>query len=52
MEAQLTKHRVPTERETPEHWREIIETDLNSVFYTVRAVLPAMTERGNGTIML
>jgi 3-oxoacyl-[acyl-carrier protein] reductase len=43
---------VPTEQETPEHWREIVETDLNSVFYTTRAVLPAMTERGSGTIVL
>ena len=43
---------VPTEQETPEHWREIIETDLNSVFYTVRAVLPAMTQRGSGAIVL
>jgi 3-oxoacyl-[acyl-carrier protein] reductase len=43
---------VPTEQETPEHWREIIETDLNSVFYTVRAVLPAMTGRGSGAIVL
>jgi 3-oxoacyl-[acyl-carrier protein] reductase len=41
---------VPTAAETPEHWREVIETDLNSVFYTVRAVLPAMTGRG-GTIV-
>jgi 3-oxoacyl-[acyl-carrier protein] reductase len=37
---------VPTEAETPEHWREVIESDLNSVFYTVRAVLPAMTVGG------
>ena len=43
---------VPTEQETPEHWREIIETDLNSVFYTVSAVLPAMTARGSGAIVL
>jgi 3-oxoacyl-[acyl-carrier protein] reductase len=43
---------VPTEQETPEHWREIVETDLNSVFYTTRAVLPAMTARGSGTIIL
>ncbi len=42
---------VPTESESPDHWREIIETDLNSVFYTVRAVLPAMIERGRGTIV-
>jgi len=37
---------VPTDAETPEHWRDVVETDLNSVFYTVRAVLPAMPERG------
>jgi 3-oxoacyl-[acyl-carrier protein] reductase len=43
---------VPTEQETPEHWREIIETDLSSVFYTTRAVLPAMTARGSGAIIL
>ena len=42
---------VPTENETPEHWREIIESDLNSTFYTVRAVLPAMIERGGGSVI-
>jgi 3-oxoacyl-[acyl-carrier protein] reductase len=42
---------VPTQSETPEHWREVVETDLNSVFYTVAAVLPAMTERGQGVIV-
>jgi 3-oxoacyl-[acyl-carrier protein] reductase len=42
---------VPTESEQPEHWREIIETDLNSVFYTVHAVLPAMLARGHGAIV-
>jgi len=40
---------VPTAAETPEHWRDVIESDLNSVFYTVRAVLPAMT--GGGAIV-
>src|ERR1700722_6701496 len=42
---------VPTDAETPEHWRQIVETDLNSVFYTVRVALPAMLERGRGTII-
>lgn len=42
---------VPTESERPEHWREVIETDLNSVFYTVHAVLPAMLARGRGAIV-
>lgn len=42
---------VPTDQETPEHWREIIETDLNSMFYTVRTLLPAMTSLGRGAIV-
>lgn len=42
---------VPTDAETPQHWREVIETDLNATFYTVRAVLPAMTGRGDGVII-
>jgi 3-oxoacyl-[acyl-carrier protein] reductase len=42
---------VPTETERPEHWREVIETDLNSVFYTVHAVLPVMLARGRGVIV-
>jgi 3-oxoacyl-[acyl-carrier protein] reductase len=42
---------VPTAAETPGHWQAVIETDLNSVFYTIRAVLPAMADRGHGTIV-
>jgi 3-oxoacyl-[acyl-carrier protein] reductase len=42
---------VPTGAETPEHWRQIVETDLNSVFYTVRVTLPGLLERGGGTII-
>ena len=42
---------VPTDAETPEHWRQIVETDLNSVFYTLRATLPGLLERGGGTII-
>lgn len=42
---------VPTERETPEHWREVIETDLNATFFTVSTFLPAMLERGSGAIV-
>jgi 3-oxoacyl-[acyl-carrier protein] reductase len=42
---------VPTDRETPEHWRAIIDTDLNATFYTILAVLPAMKERGSGVII-
>jgi 3-oxoacyl-[acyl-carrier protein] reductase len=42
---------VPTDQETPDHWREVIESDLNSTFYTVHAVLPGMLERHRGTII-
>jgi 3-oxoacyl-[acyl-carrier protein] reductase len=43
---------VPTDAETPEHWREVVETDLNSVFYTVRAVLPAMPAQGGAIVTM
>jgi 3-oxoacyl-[acyl-carrier protein] reductase len=42
---------VPSDAETPEHWREVVEADLNSVFYTIRAVLPALTALGHGSIV-
>ena len=35
----------------PDRWREVIDTDLNSMFFTVRAVLPGMAERGDGRIV-
>ncbi len=43
---------VPTAAETPEHWREVIESDLSSVFYTVRAVLPAMSGRSGAIVTM
>ncbi|HEX4831657.1 MAG TPA: SDR family oxidoreductase [Trebonia sp.] len=42
---------VPTETETAEHWREIVEDDLTSSFLTVRAFLPSMAERRGGVII-
>jgi len=35
----------------PAEWDEVIATDLTAAFHTCRAVLPAMVERGNGTIV-
>lgn len=32
-------------------WDEVIQVDLNSAFYTVRAALPHMIERGSGKII-
>ena len=34
----------------PDAWREVIEIDLNAVFYCCRAVVPQMIERGYGRI--
>jgi 3-oxoacyl-[acyl-carrier protein] reductase len=42
---------APTASLTAERWREVVDTDLNSVFYTLRAVLPGMIEHGGGRIV-
>jgi 3-oxoacyl-[acyl-carrier protein] reductase len=41
---------VRTTEETPDHWREVIDTDLTSTFLTVSAFLRPMVERGRGSI--
>jgi 3-oxoacyl-[acyl-carrier protein] reductase len=42
---------VPTAQETPEHWRQVLDSDLTSTFLTIRAFLPAMADRGRGVIV-
>jgi NAD(P)-dependent dehydrogenase (short-subunit alcohol dehydrogenase family) len=42
---------VPTAALDPDQWRSVIDTDLTSVFLTIRAVLPGMVERGGGRIV-
>jgi 3-oxoacyl-[acyl-carrier protein] reductase len=42
---------VATIEETPAHWREVVESDLNSAFVTTHAFLPIMAERGRGSII-
>jgi 3-oxoacyl-[acyl-carrier protein] reductase len=42
---------VPTVQETPAHWREVTESDLTATFLTTRAFMPAMVERGRGSII-
>lgn len=42
---------VPTADETPDHWREVIDTDLTSTFLTVCAFLRPMVERRRGSIV-
>jgi 3-oxoacyl-[acyl-carrier protein] reductase len=43
---------VPTDKETAEHWRQIIDDDLTSTFLTVRGFLPQMVERGGVVITM
>ena len=42
----------PTHEFDPARWREIFDTNVHGSFYFVRACLPAMIERGAGTICL
>ncbi len=42
---------VPTVEETPEHWREVVDSDLTSAFLAIRAFLPRMVQRGQGVIV-
>jgi 3-oxoacyl-[acyl-carrier protein] reductase len=42
---------VPTDEETPAHWRQVVDSDLNSSFLSVSAFLPAMLERQHGSIV-
>jgi 3-oxoacyl-[acyl-carrier protein] reductase len=42
---------IPTDTETGEHWREVIETDLTSAFLTVSTFLLTMIARHSGVII-
>ncbi len=42
---------VPVWEADPEHWRHVIEVDLIGAFHAVRAVVPAMVERGAGRVV-
>jgi 3-oxoacyl-[acyl-carrier protein] reductase len=35
----------------PSEWEAVIRTDLTAAFHTIRAVLPSMVDRGNGSIV-
>ena len=38
-------------RMSPEEWREVLSTDLDSVYYCTAAVIPHMVENGGGKIV-
>ena len=42
---------VPSVDLTEERWRQVIDSDLTSVFLTIRTFLPGMLERGSGSII-
>ncbi|HEY6523915.1 MAG TPA: SDR family NAD(P)-dependent oxidoreductase [Solirubrobacteraceae bacterium] len=42
---------VPTAEETVAHWREVVDSELTSMFVCVRAFLPGMIERRHGAII-
>jgi 3-oxoacyl-[acyl-carrier protein] reductase len=42
---------VPTDRETGDHWRAVLDSDLTSTFLTISAFLPGMIARHSGTIV-
>ncbi len=42
---------MPSWEYPPDAWRQVIDIDLNAVFYCCRAVLPAMREHGYGRLV-
>jgi 3-oxoacyl-[acyl-carrier protein] reductase len=44
-------HPGPTIGMTPDRWREILDNDLTSAFLTIQTFLPAMVDRGRGSII-
>lgn len=42
---------APVDQITVEHWHQVIETNLNGVFYCVREAVPLMRGRGAGWII-
>ena len=43
--------RKPIEQYSDDEWRDIIDVNLSSAFYTARAVLPAMRAQGHGRVV-
>lgn len=39
-------------KETPEHWKSMVETNVTGVAFSIRAALPHFNERGSGHFLL
>ncbi|MEP7343895.1 MAG: SDR family NAD(P)-dependent oxidoreductase [Gemmatimonadaceae bacterium] len=44
-------HKKPVDQLTPDEWQEMVDVNYNALFHVIRAVLPAMLQRGNGHIV-
>ena len=42
---------APVDEQTPEQWREVIETNLNGPFYCCHEAVPLMRKSGGGSII-
>lgn len=45
------QRRAPLQEFAPQDWDEIVDVNLNSVFYVTRHLVPAMIRRGSGKIV-
>src|SRR5699024_3080267 len=45
------ERRAPLQEFAPQDWDEIVDVNLNSVFYVTRHLVPAMIRRGSGKIV-
>ncbi len=43
---------APFHKMTPEHWNEVVDTNLTGVFNTVHPIWPGMRERGFGRVVV
>ncbi|MFJ4652519.1 SDR family NAD(P)-dependent oxidoreductase [Nocardia sp. NPDC088792] len=44
-------HPIPSVQLPEERWRQVLDSDLTSVFLTVQTFLPSLIERGSGSII-
>ncbi|MBL7500822.1 SDR family oxidoreductase [Frankia sp. CNm7] len=49
--AGISLPRQPVDKIPVDDWRRVVETNLNGVFYCLRAEIPAMLEAGGGSIV-
>ncbi|MFB8005797.1 SDR family NAD(P)-dependent oxidoreductase [Nocardia sp. NPDC056000] len=43
---------VPSVKETPDHWRHVVDSDLTATFLTISAFLPELTAHGGAVVTM